>query len=167
MSSFTPISQTNPGIINGSDGPSASQPNCFTPVSGRKRKRSQTIGSTRKKKATDSSTGELVPVALRAKKPTNPISRSLRVSKPIAPRIARSCEETSLRDTTVGQGPSSIRYNSTCMPHSDSNSLSLPSAEISSDRGTHLQQKGLGTIADKALYHASGESIFLWPVTLN
>lgn len=167
MSRFTPINQTNPDTMDGSDGPSASQPNCSPPASGRKRKGSQTIGSTRKKKTIDSSKAKLVPVALRAKKPTNTISRSLKVSKPIPPRIARSYEETSLRDTTGGQGPPSIRYNATCMPDSDFKLLSLPSAAIPSDRGTHHLKKNLGTMAEKALYHASGESIFLWRVRLN
>ena len=159
MSRFTSINQTNRDSMDGGDVASASQPNCSSTGAGRKRKGSQTIGSTRKKKTIDSSIAKLVPVALRAKKPTNAISRSLKASKTIPPRIANSCEETSLRNTTVGQGPPSIGYNATFMPDSNFKLLSL-SAAIPSDRGTHHQKKNLGTMAEQALYHASGESIF-------
>lgn len=156
MSSFMPINRTNPDTLDSGDGVWASRPNCFPSAVGSKRKKSQTTGSTRKKKTLNSSKANLVPGTPRAKQPSNAISRSLKVSKPITPRIANSCEETSVRDTTVGQGPSSIDSNGTCMPEPDFELLSMASVA-----GPHYLERNLSAMADKALYHASGESIFL------
>lgn len=156
MSRSMHINQTNPDILDAGDGAWASQPNCFPPAVGSKRKKSQTSGSTRKKKTLGSSKVNLVPGSPKAKQSPNAISRSLKVSKPITPRIANLCEETSVRETNVGQGPSSIDYNGPCMPESNFELLSMASAAE-----THYQEGNLGAMADKALYHTSGESIFL------
>lgn len=156
MSRFIQINQTNPDTLDDGDGARASQPICFPPAVGSKRKKSQTSGSTRTKKTFDNSRSNLVPESPRAKQPSNTISRSLKVSKPITPRIANVCEETSMRSKTLREGPSSIDYNGTCMPESNFELLSMASAA-----GTHHQERNLGAMADKALYHSSGESIFL------
>lgn len=161
MSKFTPINQTNSDSMDAGDGAGAPQPNCSPPAAGMKRKKSQTIGSIRKKKTIDSSKEKLESGPPKAKNPTNSISRSLKVSKPITPRIANSCEEISLGDMTLGSGPSSVNYNGTCMPDSNSKLLSLNSVAIPSNRGTHYQKNNLGAMAEKALYHASGESNFI------
>lgn len=145
MSRFMHINQKNPDTLDDGDGARASQPICFPPAVGSKRKKSQTSGSTRTKKTFDNS-----------KQPSNTISRSLKVSKPITPRIANSCEETSMRSKTLREGSSSMDYNGTYMPESNFELLSMASAA-----GTHHQERNLGAMADKALYHASGESIFL------
>lgn len=156
MSNFMPINQANPDTLDAGDGAWASQPNCFPPAVGSKRKKSQTTGSTRKKKTFDSSKANLVPGSQWAKLHSNSIPRSLKVSKPITPRIANSCEETSVRDTTVGQGPSSIDSNDTCMPEPNFELLSIASAT-----GARYHERNIGAMADKAMYHADGESIFL------
>lgn len=167
MSTFIPINQTNANNMDGSDSALTSQSNCSVPAAGSKRKRSQIIGSTKKQKTIDSSKAKLVPVALKAKKPINVVSQSLKLSKPTPPTIAKPCEETLLRDMGVVQGPPSPGYNARCMPDSNLELLSLSSAAIPPDRGTHHQKKSFGTIAEKALYLAPGESIFLWRVMLN
>lgn len=156
MSNFMPINQTSPDTLDAGDGAWASQPNCFPPAVGSKRKKSQMTGSTRKKKTFDSSKPNLVPGSPRAKQHSNAISRSLKVSKPITPRIANSCEETSVRDTTVGKGPSSIDSNGTCMPDPNFELLSISSAT-----GAHYHERNIGAMADKVMYYADGESIFL------
>lgn len=156
MSNSMLINQTNPDTLDADDGAWASQPNCFPPAVGSKRKKSQTTGSTRKKKTFDSSKANLVPGSSRAKQHSNAISRSLKVSKPITPRIANSCEETSVRDTTVGQGPSNIGSNGTCIPEPNFELLSVASATVA-----HYHERNIGAMADEALYHADGERIFL------
>lgn len=149
MSNFMPINQTSPDTQDAGDGTWASQPNCFPAAVGSKRKKSQTTGSTRKKT-------NLLPGSPRDKQHSNPIPRSLKVSKPITHRIANSCEQTSLRDKTVGQGPSSIESNGTCMPDPNFELLSIASAT-----GAHYRERSIGAIPDKAMYYADGESIFL------
>lgn len=144
MSNFVPINQTSPDTLDAGDGAWASQPNCFPPDVGSKRKKSQTTGSTRKKKTFDSSKANLVPGSPRAKQHSNAISRSLKVSKPIKPRIANSCEETSVRDTT------------TCKPEPNFELLPIASAT-----GAHYHEINIGAMADRAMYHADGESTFL------
>lgn len=156
MSNFVPINQTSPDTLDAGDGAWASQPNCFLPAVGSKRKKSQTTGSTRKKKTFDSSKANLVPGSPRTKQHSNTISRSLKVSKPIKPRIANSCEETSVTDTTVGPGPSSIDSNGTCMLEPNIELLSIASAT-----GAHYHERNIGAMPDKAMYHADGESVFL------
>lgn len=156
MSNFMPINQTNADTLDAGDGAWASQPNCFPTAVGSKRKKSQTTGSTRKKKTFNSSKPNLVPGSPRAKQHSNAIARSLKVSNPITPRIANSCEQTSVRDTIVGQGPSSIKSNGTCIPDPNYELLSIASAT-----GAHYHERNIGATADKAMYYADGESIFL------
>lgn len=155
MSNFMPINQTNPDTLAADDGGWTPQPSCFPPAVGSKRKKSQPTGSTRKKKTFD--TG-----SQRAKQHTNAIPRSLKVSKPITPRIGYSCEETSMRDTTVGQRPSSIDSNGACMPDPNFELLSIVSRTEA-----HYHERNIGAMAEKAMYHADGESIFRCGVTLN
>lgn len=162
MSNFMPINQPNPDTMDAVHGGWASQPNCLPPAVGSKRKKSQPTGSTRKKKTFDSSKANLVTGSRRAKQHSNAIPRSLKVSKPSTPRIGHSCEETSVRDTTVGQRPSIIDSNGTCMPDPNFEFLSLVSPTEA-----HKHERNIGAMAEKAMYQSDGESIFLCGVTLN